>query len=97
MMQFLKSILSSRKTDNQLKKDLEEASAKIKCLEEEAAAMTRAINEITICVSNLVQASHVLSQDMAMITSVIQATFKAKSSENHFKSYYDTDDDDYLN
>ena len=97
MMQFLKSILSPKKIDNQLKKDLETASAKIECLEEEVETLGRAISEISICIASLVQASQVLAQDMALITTAIQATYKAKSSKDHFKSYYDKDDDDYLN
>ena len=99
MMQFLKSILLPKRTDNtELKKKLEEASVKIECLEEEIQMMATAISEISGCLTSLAEASQVLAQDVVMITSVIQTVYSSsQASTDHFKSFFDSDDDDYLN
>ena len=102
MMQFLKSILSSKKKEmntKELQADLLDALKRIETLEKQTLAASNAIVELSQAVSSIALGTQELAQEFAVITALLQQASEALIKEQSLPDVTkkEIDDDGYLN
>lgn len=95
MMQFLKSILfGNKKTEVEiLKKKLRAYNGRLNTLEKNYQEISKTVQELSYCVTTVVNATQYLAQDVSAIAQVMEAQQKAKL-DDRFLTIGSSDDDD---
>ena len=96
MMQFLRSILSRDKKNNQ-EKELQEALLRIQLLEKRVETMSSTISDLSKCITDVAVATRALAQDNATLALAITELAGPSESKTSMSAWFPDDDDDYLN